>query len=178
MIGMQPGESFIPFELRGTDGEIHRVECRGKGLLILFLCNHCPYVHRYASRIEELATTYLPHNLEIWGINSNDANRVPEDGFEYMPAMADRLGLEARYLQDADQQVALQMKAERTPEAFLFNSLGRLVYRGAIDDNHQEPQLVTEHYLRDAIEAVLLNQVLQNQYETPVGCTIKWKPHA
>lgn len=177
MMTMQPGDQLFPFSLRGTDGEWHDVKSSGKGVLLLFLCNHCPYVHRYASRIEELTNTYLPQGLEIWGINSNDADRVPEDAFEHMPAMAERLGLDFRYLHDTDQSIAKQLKAERTPEAYLFNSAGTLVYRGAIDDNHQDVKSVTQHYLRDAIEAVILNRVLQDQYETPVGCTIKWKQH-
>lgn len=174
---MQPGASFIPFRLRGDDGQMHEVTSQNKGLLLLFLCNHCPYVHRYAQRIEELVHTYLPQGIDIWGINSNDATRVPEDSFDHMPAMATRLGLAARYLHDEDQSIARQYKAERTPEAYLFNSAGYLVYRGAIDDHHQDAKLVQQHFLREAIEAVLLNQVLQNQYEPPVGCTIKWKQH-
>lgn len=174
---MQPGDKLSTFTLRRSDGELHEVKPGGKGVLILFLCNHCPYVHRYASRIEELASTYLPQGLEVWGINSNDAARVPEDAFDKMPTMAKRLGLEGRYLHDADQSIARQLRAERTPEAYLFNPAGELVYRGAIDDNHEDAKLAREHYLRDAIEAILLNHVLQNQYETPVGCTIKWKQH-
>lgn len=174
---MQPGDQLIPFTLTGTDGEEQLIAPSGKGVLLLFVCNHCPYVHRYASRIEEIASTYLPQGLAVWGINSNDAQRVPEDGFAYMPAMAERMGLENRYLHDKDQSVARMLKAERTPEAYLFNAAGTLVYRGAIDDNHAAIQQVKHHYLRDAIEAVLLNHVIQNNYETPVGCTIKWKQH-
>jgi len=174
---MWPGDQLIAFELKNCEGENHRVELGPfqKGLLIFFLCNHCPYVHHYASRIREIASLCRKEGLKVYGINSNDASRYPEDAPERMPAMAEKLGLKGLYLHDADQRVARQFKAERTPEAFLFNSLGILVYRGAIDDHAKDPQLVKSHYLEEALKAVLNNDLIQCEYEAPVGCSIKWK---
>ncbi len=174
---MWPGDQHRAFELKNCEGENQRVEIGPfqKGLLIFFVCNHCPYVHQYASRISKIASLCRKEGLKVYGINSNDASRYPEDAPEHMPAMAEKLGLKGDYLYDADQGIARQFKAERTPEAFLFDSLGRLVYRGAIDDHANDPQLVKSHYLEDALKAVLNNDLIQSEYETPVGCSIKWK---
>ncbi len=174
---MWPGDQFIPFELRNCEGEKQRVELAPfqKGLLILFLCNHCPYVHHYAARIRKIVSFCRKEGILVFGINSNDASRYPEDAPEHMPAMAEKLGLEGAYLHDAGQKIARQFRAERTPEAFLFNPHGNLVYRGAIDDQAKAPQLVKSHYLEDALKAVLNNDMIQNEYEPPAGCSIKWK---
>lgn len=174
---MQPGATLQPFSLKGIDGKTHEVTTLDEkaGLLILFVCNHCPYVHRYAGRIKHLVDTYVPQGIEIYGINSNDAERYPEDAFDNMPEMGDRLGLPKHYLHDESQAIAQSFKAERTPEAFLFNSGGVLVYRGAIDDNHRDENAVREKYLEDALYAVINNDQVQVSYQAPVGCSIKWK---
>jgi peroxiredoxin len=174
---MQPGATLQPFSLKGIDGKIHEVNTLDQkaGLLILFVCNHCPYVHRYASRIKHLVDTYSQQGVEIYAINSNDAERYPEDAFERMPEMGKRLGLESQYLYDENQEIAREFRAERTPEAFLFNSAGVLVYRGAIDNNHRDESQVTERYLYDALYAVVNNDQIQINYLPPVGCSIKWK---
>lgn len=176
---MRIGDPLPDFSLPEPDCTVHSL-VPGEGtaaVLVLFLCNHCPYVHRYAARIARLVANYQPKGVDIWGINSNDAERYPNDAPQHMPEMADRLGLPGRYLHDATQEVAHALRAERTPEAFLFNSLGMLAYRGAIDDNHEDEHQVKERYLEDALDAVLLNKQIQVDYAPPVGCSIKWKPH-
>jgi len=174
---MLPGEYLQNFELPDYEGHLHKVALQpyDKGLLILFLCNHCPYVHHYAERIRSLVSEYSKEGIRVYGINSNDASRYPEDGIENMPEMAKKLGLRDHYLRDESQSVAHAFKAERTPEAFLFNSMGKLVYRGAIDDQAQNPRLVKNRYLEEALRAVVNNDIIQQEYEPPVGCSIKWK---
>lgn len=176
---MKTGDELPAFRLQASDGQWQEVAAGlgSNATLILFLCNHCPYVHKYAARIRRMVSDYSHLGLQIWAINANDVARQPADSFEQMPAMADLIGLPAGYLHDAKQEVARLFSAERTPEAFLFNSTGHLVYRGAIDDNTEQAREVEQHYLRDAIEAVLTNQQIQNHYIPPVGCTIKWKHH-
>lgn len=174
---MQQGASLPEFSLRGTDGKMHSPtsDAHVKGTMVLFVCNHCPYVQRYATRIKHIVQTYSGKGLQVFGINANDASRYPEDSFDKMPDMAERLGLGGRYLHDESQEIARQFKAERTPEAYLFNANGELVYRGAIDDSDADPKLVSERYLEEAIDAVLLNKQIQTDYNPPVGCSIKWK---
>ncbi len=174
---MLPGDYLKKFELPDYEGHLHQVELQpyDKGLLLLFLCNHCPYVHQYAERIHSLVREYGKEGIQIFGINSNDAKRYPEDGVENMTAMAKKLGLRNRYLRDESQAVARTFKAERTPEAYLFNSMGKLVYRGAIDDQPQNPRLVKNYYLEEALRAVVNNDIIQQEYLAPAGCSIKWK---
>lgn len=176
---MRQGAILPPFSLRGTDGQMHSpsLDAHVRGTLILFVCNHCPYVQRYASRIQHIVQTYTPKGLQVFGINCNDATRYPEDGFEHMHEMAERLGLGGRYLHDPTQETGHLFKVERTPEAYLFNAGGELVYHGAIDDSDADPKLVKERYLKEAIDAVLLNNQIQTDYHPPVGCSIKWKQH-
>lgn len=176
---MKTGDRLPVFRLQASDRQWQTVAPgQGSGAtLILFICNHCPYVHKYAARIRRMVSDYGHLGLRIWAINSNDVVRQPADSFDQMPAIADLIGLPGSYLYDATQDVARLFQAERTPEAFLFNSDGHLVYQGAIDDNAEHVREVEQHYLRDAIESVLTNQQIQNQYIPPAGCTIKWKHH-
>jgi peroxiredoxin len=173
---MQPGAKLPVFQLKGTDNQFHNVGKNKikKGTLILFLCNHCPYVHAYAWRIKQIIQKFAGSGLEIYGINANDPVRYPADSFESMPEMAELTGLKGHYLWDGTQEIARKFKAERTPEAYLFNSANILVYRGAIDDDHSDKN-ISEKYLENAIISVVNNDVIQQNYVVPVGCSIKWK---
>lgn len=176
---MKTGDQLPTFQLQSSDGSWQQVSpsVGQGGTLILFICNHCPHVHAYAKRIRNIVTDYSPLGLHVWAINSNDVQRQPADSFEQMPAMASHVGLPSGYLYDATQDIAKLFGAERTPEAFLFDNDGHLVYRGAIDDNPDQPHAVQQQYLRDAIASVLNQQQIRNHYIPPTGCTIKWKQH-
>lgn len=177
---MQTGSILSPFQLPNTDNEIlSSVQLKGiNGLLVIFACNHCPHVHKYASRISDLAMEYRSKGLGIVAINSNDASRYPDDSFDNMQKMGEWLGLDKHYLYDESQEIARKFKAERTPETYLFNSSLHLIYRGAIDDNVNDINHVNNQYLRDALEANLNNNIVQNPYIPPIGCSIKWKLNA
>ena len=122
----------------------------------------------------ELQREYGDRGFRLVAVNSNDADNYPEDSFEAMKARAQQQGFNFDYLYDEDQSVVQAYGAERTPEVFLFDSERRLVYHGAIDDSREESE-VTERYLRDAIEAVLVDDEPPVSETAPVGCSVKRK---
>ncbi len=170
--------SMLPhFELLGTDGEFHSTDdYDSKDIIVLiFTCNHCPHARGYIDRIHEMVEEYEKLNVGFYAINSNDANRFPEDSFQNMIPMASLLNLEGKYLIDETQEIAREFSASRTPEVFVFNKEKMLVYHGAIDDNTKEPDKVTKRYLIDALDALLENKPIEIQETASIGCTIKWK---
>ncbi|MEY3247150.1 MAG: hypothetical protein RL025_1105 [Bacteroidota bacterium] len=175
---MEIGTKLPYFELKGCDLKTHSlVDVSDKScILILFICNHCPYVVAYLDRINKLFRRYYEDNLGVLLINSNDPAKYPVDSFEGMQALAKQYGWESIYLHDETQEVARMFDAKRTPEAFLFNSSRELVYHGAIDDSWEQPNLVTRVYLEDAIEYTLDGLEVDVPHVDPVGCSIKWKP--
>jgi peroxiredoxin len=169
-------ETAPTFDLPGVDGRNHSLEeYRDAPVLALVqLCNHCPYVLAWEGRINELQRTYADRGVRIVAISSNDAGAYPEDSFESMVAHARDAGYTFDYLYDESQEVARALGSQRTPEAFVFDADRRLVYHGAVDDNRDESQ-VTQHYLRDAIEAALAGETPPVADTPPVGCTVKWR---
>lgn len=167
---------MIDFELKGTDDQMHGTKAtdEGKGLVIIFTCNHCPYARAYVSRIREISEKYTTEGIHFFAINSNDASRYPDDSFENMKPMAEHLGLKGKYLYDETQEVASQYTAQRTPEVFVFNSEHKLVYHGAIDDNWEYPEAVTQNYLIDVLENILNGTAPETSETQAVGCSIKW----
>lgn len=145
-------------------------------LLIIVTCNHCPYSRAYWNRIKKLYDRYEEDNLGIITINSNDAKQYPDDSYDNMVKLAKTLGNTFVYLHDETQEVAIKLGARRTPEAFLFNSQRKLVYRGAIDDSWENEHMVTRVYLEDAIEYTLDGLEVDFPEIPAVGCTIKWIP--
>jgi len=174
---MELGTKLPYFELRGCDHQTHSLmDVSDKScILIIFICNHCPYVVAYLDRIAKLIERYYEDNLGVLLINSNDPTKYPIDSFEGMQTLAKQFGWESIYLHDEDQTVARLFGAQRTPEAFLFNSNRELVYHGAIDDSWEQPNLVTRVYLEDAVEYTLDGLEVDIPHVDPVGCTIKWK---
>ena len=177
---MEIGDKFIEFKLKGADGEMHSIyDYSDKGALcIVFTCNSCDYSRAYGKRLIKLLNKYEDDSFGIIGINSNDAEKSPEDGFEQMKVISDKLGLEKinfMYLQDEDQSVAKAYGAKVNPEVFLFNSKRELVYKGAIDDNWQSAELVTRVYLEDAIEYCLDGLEVDFPEVPAIGCPITWK---
>mgnify|MGYP001299360363 FL=1 len=146
-----------------------------KPSLIMFICNHCPYVIHYHDEIKSLANDF-DNTINMVAISSNDIKEYPQDGPDKMRELWVELGLSFPYLFDSTQDVAKQYKAECTPEFYLFDSSQKLVYRGRLDESSPnsgfEP---TGEDLRNAIENVLNNKdVNANQFPS-MGCNIKWK---
>jgi peroxiredoxin len=170
-------ERLIPFSLPATDGTtVSADQFADRPVLgVVFWCNHCPYVKAWEDRMIAIQRAYAGRGVQFVLINSNDPVRYPEDSFEAMKARAAEKAYPFPYAFDASQEVARQYGATRTPEIFLFDQSRILRYHGAIDDNYENPNAVTAHYLRDAIEAVLAGRDPEVSDVPPKGCTIKWK---
>jgi peroxiredoxin len=171
------GDSAIPFDLPGIDGQTYSLAAIAEGkeaTAVIFMCNHCPYVLAWLDRLIAVAQEYQTLNVGFAGISANDAVKYPADSFENMQELARERGLPFPYLYDQSQEIARAYGAQRTPEIFLFDSDLRLRYHGAPDDNYDESQ-ASEPYLRYALDAVLDGTNPDVTDTPPVGCTIKWK---
>lgn len=148
-----------------------------QGTLVMFICNHCPYVIHIARELAAVATEYEPRGIGFVAISSNDVNERPEDGPEYMREFAEQHNFIFPYLYDETQDVARAYDAVCTPDFFLFDGNGRCVYRGQFDDsrpNSTEP--VTGADLRASLDAVLEGEPIPEEAQVPSqGCSIKWK---
>lgn len=165
------------FTLQSTNGREYALpKDQGRaGTVIAFSCNHCPYVKAYDLRFNELARIYQAKGIACFAINANDATKYPDDSFAKMGDKVAALGLVYPYLHDATQRVALDFGAGCTPEFFCFDAQLQLVYTGRLDDNMDHPEQVQYHYLRDALDALVIGNVPAVQQSHPIGCSIKWK---
>ena len=147
-----------------------------EALLVMFICNHCPYVKHVREELGRLADDYLPRGVGIVAINSNSVDTHPQDGPEHMKELALAEGWGFPYLFDENQDVAKAYRAACTPDFFLFDSDRQLVYRGQLDDSRPGAGVpVTGRDLRAAIEAVLEGEPVPQEQKPSMGCNIKWK---
>ena len=144
-----------------------------KGLLVVFSCNHCPWVQRWEERIVLLGNSYQDKGIAVVAVNSNDTVEYPDDGFAQMQSRAKEKGYKFPYVVDATSDVARAFGASKTPEAFLFDASGKLVYTGTIDDNAKDAAAVTATYLKDALEAVAGGGAVSIPKTKALGCSIK-----
>jgi peroxiredoxin len=163
-------------EMRNVDGEMHSIAsvAQEKGTLVLFTCNHCPYAVAWQDRYVALAHEFMEQGIGVIAINSNDDAEYPSDSFEGTVARAAELSMRFPYVMDETSDVARAFGAEKTPEAYLFDAEGHLVYHGAIDDS-QDPEAIQEHYLRDALTAVTAGSAVAQAETLAVGCSIKFR---
>lgn len=171
-------DSAIPgFSLTGADDKTYSLNdfSNKKILIVIFSCNHCPYVQAYEERIIALQNEFGKDGVQIIAINSNDDVKYPDDSFVEMKKRGSTRGFNFPYLRDEKQEVAKAFGATHTPQVFLFDKNRKLKYEGKIDDNWQEPEKVKSNYLRDAIQQVLNNEVVSVPETFSIGCTIKWK---
>ncbi|MDP8957744.1 MAG: thioredoxin family protein [Actinomycetota bacterium] len=148
-----------------------------KALLVMFICNNCPYVQHIRQGLVELGEDYADSELGIVAISANDPAAYPSDGPEEMAREAREFGYRFPYLYDEDQEVAKAYTAMCTPDFFLFGPERTLVYRGRFDQARPNmPEKVTGADLRAAVEAVLDDQPVSGQQFPSMGCSIKWKP--
>jgi thiol-disulfide isomerase/thioredoxin len=145
-----------------------------KGTLVLFTCNTCPWVKAWEERIVALGNEYAKKGVGVVAVNANDPAVFKEEGFEAMQKRARERGYQFPYVVDDGSRLAHAFDATRTPEAFLFDAGGRLVYHGSIDDNAQSPDEVKEHYLRDALQSLLDGKKVALAVTKSLGCTIKF----
>lgn len=146
------------------------------GLLVIFMCNHCPYVKHISDGLAQFAREYQSKGLTIVAINANDVEHYPDDSPEKMAEEVKARGYVFPYLYDDTQEVAKSYKAACTPDFFLFDKDCKLVYRGQFDDSRPRNDLpVTGKDLRAAVEAVLSGQPVPSEQRPSMGCNIKWK---
>lgn len=146
-----------------------------KGTLVMFICNHCPYVKAWQPRIAEIGNAAMKQGIGVIAINSNDPEAYPEDAFAEMAPRAKSVGYRFPYVVDATSAVAREFGATRTPEIFLFDAKGKLVYHGAIDDNAQHADQVTQRWLNDAVTAVASGKPVTTAESKALGCGIKFR---
>jgi peroxiredoxin len=147
-----------------------------RALLVMFICNHCPYVKHVRDELARLGKDYENSDLGIVAISSNDIQEYPSDSPEEMKAEAERYGYVFPYLYDEDQSVAAAYTAMCTPDFFLFDSDRTLVYRGRLDGSRPNTGVpVTGEDLRSAIEATLRGELVSEEQYPSMGCSIKWK---
>ncbi len=145
-----------------------------KGLLVIFSCNHCPYVKAWLDRMVAVSHQAMSQKIGVIVINSNDPQHNPEDSFEKMKELAQKAGMKFPYVVDATSNMARAFGAARTPEAFLYNPQGTLVYHGAIDDN-SDASKVSKNYLADAIVALTSGKPVTEASTKFIGCSIKFR---
>jgi len=167
------------FQLRDTvSGSIVdlRTAMGTEGIVVMFLCNHCPFVQHVNKGIVSLANDYLPRGIGFVAISSNDIEKYPEDAPERMKEVALEEGYPFPYLYDELQEVARAYRAACTPDFYLFDSDSRLVYRGQLDDARPHNGLpVSGASLRSAMDALIEGRSVDSDQKPSLGCNIKWK---
>ncbi len=171
------GSDLPEFSLIGTDSKTYSQQYfkDAKAALVVFTCNHCPYVKGSEAELYNLIAHANLSGLRALLISSNDAEQYPEDSFELMQKKHSEQKLPFPYLYDADQSVARLFDAQCTPECYLFNQTGQLVYHGALNDSPRDASKVMRRSLSTAIDQVLAGNTIVSAFEHPIGCSIKWK---
>jgi len=178
--GYKPGDEVKDFKLKNIDGKM--VSLGGikdaKGYIVVFTCNHCPYAKAYEDRIIALHNENAEEGYPVIAINSNDPKAAPEDSWEKMKERAKEKEFPFVYLFDENQEVAKRFGAVRTPHVFLLQKEGgkmKVAYIGAIDDNWEDANAATKHYVQAAIDELKDGKPIAEAQTKAIGCTIKWK---
>ena len=176
---LELGTAAPAFRLPDTKGRLVSLDDfdAARALLVIFMCNHCPYVKHVREAIAVLACDYQTKGLAVVGISSNDAEKYPDDGPRQMAEEVAAAGYVFPYLYDESQSVAKAYRAACTPDFFLFDGERRLIYRGQFDDSRPGNNIpVSGQDLRAAIDAALAGQPIPAEQKPSLGCNIKWKP--
>ncbi|MDQ7817442.1 MAG: thioredoxin family protein [Melioribacteraceae bacterium] len=170
------GSKAPNFNLPATDGKLYSLDSfkNKRFLIVIFSCNHCPYVQAYEDRIIEIQKDFNEF-LNVVAISSNETVNYPEDSFEKMKERAELKKFNFPYLWDESQDIATAFGATHTPEIFLFDNDRKLAFHGKIDDNWQDPKSVKSKYLRNALEELIAGKKVSVPETFTIGCTIKWK---
>lgn len=172
------GMAAPDFQLTNVDGrQVALADFAGRpALLVVFMCNHCPFVIHIADELARLTREYMDKGVGAVGINANDAATHPADSPERMVAEAEQRGYAFPYLYDETQKTAKAYHAACTPDFFLFDAQRRLVYRGQLDDSRPDNGVpVTGKDLRAAMDAVLTGRPVPEPQKPSIGCNVKWK---
>jgi len=172
------GTQAPDFSLPDVDGKtVSRTDFKdASALLVIFMCNHCPFVKHVGQGLARLGKDYQAKGVAVVGINSNDVANYPEDSPENMKKDVAKYGYTFPYLYDETQEVAKAYRAACTPDFFLFDREHGLVYRGQMDDSRPDSGIpVTGKDLRAALDAVLAGGPVPSEQKPSIGCNIKWK---
>ena len=165
------------FSLPDPDGNRHSLADGADAYVVMFICNHCPFVKHIREELARIGRDYGKRNVAIYAINSNDIDKYPADGPVEMKREAETHGYTFPYLLDEDQSVAKAYRAACTPDFFVFDGSQRLVYRGQLDDSRpSNDRPVNGSDLRAALDAVLAGDTVGERQVPSIGCNIKWKP--
>jgi peroxiredoxin len=174
-LGTRAPEFTLPDTVSGKTVSLEQVK-GAKGTVVLFICNHCPYVKHVNSELVRLAKDYGPRGISFVAISANDVKNYPEDAPDKMKAVAKQLGYPFPYLYDESQDVARAYQAACTPDPFVFDANLACVYRGQLDDSRPGSGVpVTGKDMRMALDAVLAGKPISPDQKPSVGCNIKWK---
>ena len=170
------GSQAPNFNLPAVEGKTYSLDSfkDKKLLVVVFSCNHCPYVQAYEDRIKRIQVDYKDQ-LQVVAINSNEDINYPEDSFEEMKKRANQKQFNFPYLRDETQEIAKAYGSTHTPEIFLFDNDRKMVFHGKIDDNWQDEKNAKSKYLRNAIDEMLAGKSISVPETFTIGCTIKWK---
>jgi peroxiredoxin len=178
--GYEVGDSVSDFKLKNTDGKMVSLSDfrSGKGAIVIFDCNTCPYSQAYNERIIDLNKNYAPKGFPVITINANDVKMSPGDSYDEMVRQAKAKGYDFPYLYDESQEVAHRFGATNTPHVFLLKRSGEsfvVSYIGAIDNNPRNAEAADKKYVEEAIGMLLANKDVQTKRTKAVGCTIKYR---
>ena len=175
-VSLQTGDMAPDFELLGIDDKQHSLTNYKdyKGLLVIFMCNHCPYVKAKIEAMKEIHGKFKDR-IALVGINSNDSMEYPDDSFENMKIIAQEKEIKFDYLVDGDQEIAKKYGAVCTPDPFLFDSERRLVFHGKIDNAMKPEDTATEKTMISNIQRFLDGEKIEKDFDPSIGCSIKWK---
>jgi peroxiredoxin len=171
------GAPCPPFRLPAVDGKTYAREdfAASPVLVVMFICNHCPYVKAVEDRLIDLARTHGPRGAQLVGVCSNDAATYPDDAFPNLAQRWREKNYGFPYLHDESQEVARAFGAVCTPDIFVYDRDRRLAYRGRIDDSWKDEAKVTQRELAAALDALLAGDRPSPQQRPSMGCSIKWK---
>jgi peroxiredoxin len=174
-VSLKTGDTAPDFSLKGIDDKMHSLtDYNRKGLLVIFMCNHCPYVKAKIEAIKEIHDKFKDQ-ISLVGINSNDSEKYPDDSFDSMKTIADEKGITFDYLVDETQEIAKKYGAVCTPDPFLFDSDRKLVFHGRIDDAMNPDAVANEKVMINNIEKFLNDEKIEKGFDPSIGCSIKWK---
>ena len=168
--------SAASFQLPGVDSKTYSLESFSDKnvLVIIFMCNHCPYVKAVLQRIA-LQAEVAHQGVQLIGINSNDVDRYPDDSMENMQKITKEKGINFPYLLDVSQEMAKTYDAVCTPDIYVYGTERKLLYRGRIDDNWEHEEKVTQRNLKEAVDCIVAGKKVPDKQISSIGCSIKWK---
>jgi peroxiredoxin len=172
---LKTGAKAPEFRLKGVDGRMHALsDYKSMATLVVFICNHCPFVKARIGDIVALQSKFKPSELQVIGINSNDP-AYQDEGFDNMVRFAKQYSVNFPYLIDETQEVARAYGAVCTPDPFLFDADGRLVFHGRINDAMEPEARPTVPVMENNVRTLLSGKKIMKDFDPSIGCSIKWK---